>query len=932
MGWVVLLLAVAIFGAIAYFAYRRILRRAKSIERGLKMVPLLIHLPPATNDTRAEGRDMRDVYREKVSQAETLYNLLAGTAQEGFKSNFYGQRHISLELIATGGLIHYYAAVPVALVSVVEKAVLTAYPGARLEEIQDYNIFNQSGRIAGTAGGELTLKHESTYPIAQYAQLERDPMEAIINSLSSLDRGEGAAVQILIRPSTTNWTKRAIKLVKQRRYQAHAGIKFTAFDLVRAAVKAPDPTKVDPGKELTNLELSILESIEEKTKHPGYETLIRIVAASDHQARTQQIVHGIVSSFALFEAPGLNGFKFLPAKDVQGLVTAFIFRFFPPELKSVVLNSSELATIFHLPDAQFTSSAQVERQTTKQVDGPPQLPTKGLLLGYNEFRGVRKEVRLSPEDRRRHTYIVGQTGTGKSTLLENLAVQDMLAGNGFAFIDPHGDTAEKLMGLVPKERTEDVIYFDPADTQYPLGLNLFEFSSPEQKDFLIQEAIAMLYRLYDPGHTGIIGPRYEHWFRNAALTLMSDPAGATFIEIPKVFTDTNYLKAKFRYLSDPTVVDFWTKEMAQTSDYHKSEVLGWFVSKFGAFVSNEIMRNILGQTKSAFNIREIMDQKKILIVNLSKGRIGELNSQLLGMIFITKFQAAAMSRASLPPDQRSDFSLYVDEFQNFSTESFASILSEARKYGLNLVVANQFIGQLTDQIREAVFGNVGTIISYRTGPEDAEGLVRQFAPAFDARDMVNIPNYQAVIRLLIGGLPSQPFSMATLPPLAQPSSELALAIKQLSAAKYGMPRQQVEKSIFDRLNNTAATADFNLQKLSNPEARKEKESAQAQDESFEIPPTKRTTPAELAVTEQANSRPSQEPQSSAKPVSDVRQAHSHDGRLINTQNVTPQPVSEDERAAAIAHHESKQTNAITAERPLRPGEVVIEEDGTVSQG
>lgn len=802
------LAAVFIFAALglglavfAYLMYQRILRRAKGIERGLKMVPLLIHLPAASYDTAAEGRDMRQVFREKVSQAEVLYNLLAGTASQGFKSNFYGQRHISLEIIAKDGLTYFYAAVPVALVSVAQQAIVTAYPGAQIEQIEDYNIFSPEGRLAGTVGGELVLKTESAFPIATFERLERDPLEALLNTLSSLQSGEGAGVQILLRPAKSGWINRSLSLVKRRRGQHQSGLKLTALDLVKASVKVPEAPKDAPT--MSNLELSVLEAIEQKTKRAGYEVLIRIVASSANYQRSEQVLRDIATAFALFDAPGLNGFKFLPAQDIEGLVTAFIFRFFPPELNSNILNSEELATLFHLPDAQFVPTAGVQRQSAKQVDGPAVVPAGGLLLGYNHFRGTKKEIRLSRDDRRRHSYIVGQTGTGKSTLLENMALQDMLAGQGLAFIDPHGDAAERLIGMIPKERAEDVIYFNAADTAYPLGLNLFEFSDPQQKDFLIQEAIAMLYKLYDPGHTGIIGPRYEHWFRNAALTLMSDPAGSTFIEIPKVFTDTAFLREKFKHVSDPMVVDFWTKEMAATSDYHKSEMLGWFVSKFGAFMSNEIMRNIIGQTKSAFNLREVMDQQKILIVNLSKGQIGELNSQLLGMIFVIKFQAAAMSRAGVDVSQRSDFGLYVDEFQNFSTDSFASILSEARKYGLNLIVANQFVGQLSDQIREAVFGNIGTTVSYRVGSEDAQTLERQFAPVFEARDLIGLPNYQAVVRLMINGLPSQPFSMTALPPLGRPHPEMAMAIKQLSAAKYGTERGRVEEAIYRRYQPTA---------------------------------------------------------------------------------------------------------------------------------
>ena len=795
-----------VFGAglafIAFLAYRRTLRHAKGIERGLKMVPLLIHLPPPSDDTESGSRPMQEVMREKVNQAQVLYDLIAGTAQGGFKSTFYGQRHIAFEIVASNGLVHYFTAVPIGLVEVVEQAIVTAYPGARLEEVEDHNIFNPHGRLTATVGGELVLKHEAAYPIGIIDNMERDPMEALINSLYKLQLGDGAAVQIMLRPARPNWVKRSIQLVAKKRHTRQGGIGFGVGDVAKAAVKAPETQQQDAAKyEPSKLEEQMLQAIEDKTKHPGYEVLVRVLASSSNYERSQVVLRNLVNSFALFEAPGSNGFEYIEARDIQGLVTAFIFRFFPPELTSTVLNSVEMATLFHLPDAQFTATTQVERQQSKQVDGPVNMPATGLLMGYNFYRGVKKEIRLSPEDRRRHAYIVGQTGTGKSTMLENLAVQDMLAGNGFAFIDPHGDAAERLLSMVPKERAEDVIYFNPGDMEHPLGLNIFEYSTPEQKDFLIQESLNMLYKLYDPGKTGIIGPRFEHWYRNAALTLMADPHGASFIELPKVFTDATYLKNKFQFLKDPSVIDFWTKEMAQTSDYHKSEMLGWFVSKFGAFQTNDMMRNIIGQTHSSFNLRDIMDNKKMLIVNLSKGRVGELNSQLLGMVFVIKIQAAAMSRANIPEDQRSDFCLYVDEFQNFSTDSFAAILSEARKYRLNLIVANQFIGQLTDDIRDAVFGNIGTILSYRTGPEDAEFLVKQFEPVFDQRDLVNLPNHNAIMKLLVGGLPSQPFSITALPPLGLAHPEMGIAIQQLSAAKYGTSRSVVEADIFARLQN-----------------------------------------------------------------------------------------------------------------------------------
>lgn len=802
IGVILVVVIAASIVAFFYLQYRKVLREAKNYERGLKMVPLLIHIPPVSDDIEAGGRDERDVTEEKISQAQVMYNIVASTTVKGFKSKVYGQRHLSFEIIGTKGLIHYYVVVPMALIDVLRQAVAAAYPSARLEEVEEHNIFSKVGKMSGTIGGELTLKKHYSYPIATYQESKRDAMRAILNALSTAGREDGVGIQILMRPAPEGWTKNVLatagKIRKDKSSSSSASL--APKDLLAALWKTPESKETKPeDKQLTSLEQATVESLEEKTRHPGYEVLVRIVASSNTASRSQVLLKNIVAAFALFDSPGKNGFKFNLAKNMESFVTSFIFRFFPQDIKQNILNSVELATIFHLPDQRNIPSSQVQRQASKQVDGPHQLMDEGFLLGYNVYRGIKKEIRLATVDRRRHTYIIGQTGTGKSKLLENLALQDMLDGKGFAFIDPHGDSAEELLGMVPKERVEDVIYFNPGDMTNPVGLNLFEFDTPDQRDFLVQEAIAMLYRLYDPGHTGIIGPRYEHWFRNAALTIMSDPAGSTFIDIPQVFNDDAFAKEKLKHVTDQTVLDFWNKEMAQTSDYHKSEVLGWFVSKFGAFLSNEMMRNIIGQTKSGFNLRDIMDNKKILLVNLSKGKTGELNSQLLGMIFVMKFQAAAMGRADVPEDQREDFSLYVDEFQNFATDSFENILSEARKYRLNLILANQFMTQLTDKIREAIIGNVGTVISGRIGTTDAELMVKKFVPVFDAEDLTKLPNFESVASVMINNVPSAPFSMSFIPPLGKSNPQLAAALKRLSAAKYGRPRGDVEQAIFKRL-------------------------------------------------------------------------------------------------------------------------------------
>jgi hypothetical protein len=802
----VLVIVLVIAGVLtfAFMQYRRILREAKNYERGLKMVPLYIHIPPAGDDLEGNGRDERDLTEEVLSQAQVMYNIIASTATKGFKSKIYGQRHVSFEVVAHEGLVHYYVVAPIIMIDVITQAVAAAYPSARLEEVSERNIFNPAGKMSGTIGGEFTLKKNFARPIATYQETKRDAARAMLNALSAASREDGIGIQILIRPAFTGWNKRAVAVAEE--IKKNKGVKkgFGGLGgvngIMEALWKPPESKETKPeDKQLSSLEQAEVEAIEDKTRYPGYETLIRVVASSNTAGKSQAMLNSVVSAFSLFDSASNNGFKFTVSRNIEEFVTAYIFRFFPQELNQNILNTVELASIFHLPDQNSIPTSQVTRQMDKQVDGPTQIMDEGFLLGTNEFRGVKKPIRLSTNDRRRHAYIIGQTGTGKSKLLENLAFQDMMDGRGFAFIDPHGDSAEELLGMVPKDRVEDVIYFSPGDMETPIGLNLFEFETQDQQDFLIQESIAMLYKLYDPGHTGIVGPRFESWFRNAALTVMADPAGSSFLDVQQVFIDQAFADEKIKYLQNRTVLDFWNKEMAQTSESAKGEMLGWFASKFGAFLGNDMMRNIIGQTKSGFDLREIMDNKKILLVNLSKGRTGELNSQLLGMIFVMKFQAAAMGRANMPENERQDFTLYVDEFQNFATDSFESILSEARKYRLSLVLANQFMTQLTDKIREAIIGNIGTVISGRIGITDAEILQKKFAPTFDAEDLTKLPNFKTITSVKINNVPSAAFSMSLVPPMGTSNPQLRDALKKLSAAKYGRPRAEVERDIFGRL-------------------------------------------------------------------------------------------------------------------------------------
>lgn len=819
-----LVVVAAIIGVIAmiiYMAYRKKARAEKNYERALKMVQIMIHLPPSSEDKDVGSRDIRDVTDETISQAQTMYNVIASTATKGFHSRLYGQRHISFEIVANDGLIHYYAAVPYVLLDSVKQAIMAAYPTARLEEVPEINLFSRAGRVSGTLGGELVLSKPYVFPLATYKDTKRDATGAILNALTMATRGEGVGVQILLRPARDDWARKIdeqVQDIKDGKKGAssgrRSGVDWSYFGQILEALWKPpvgsDKSDIKDTPTVSGTDQAKIEAMEEKARHSGYEVMIRLVASSASSARSQALLTSLISVFSLFSSPVGNSFKFEPARDIKEFITSYIMRFFPPERSSDILNTVELASIFHLPSQTNIPSAQVERQTFKEVDGPTQPMTEGLLLGYNVFRGVKKPIRLSENDRRRHVYVMGSTGMGKSVFLENLALQDMVAGKGFAFVDPHGDSAEKLLQMVPRERINDVIYFNPADMDNPIGMNLFEIDphdpDPERtKDYIISETMNMLYSLYDPNRQGIVGPRMANIVRNAALLLMDSPEGGTFMDIPKVLVDPEFTKPRIKYLKSQRAIDFWTKEWPQAQRSNDAgEVTSWVVSKWADF-ENTMMTNILGQLHSSLNLREIMDNKKILLVNLSKGSLGELPAKLLGMVFVMKFQAAAMSRANIPESQREDFCLYVDEFQNFATDSFESILSEARKYRLNLVVANQFMGQLIDKIRGAIMGNVGTYIIGRCGTDDVEEIVKMFQPVFQTEDLLYMPNYTAAVKMLINGAPTPPFSMSLPAPMGHPNKELGESLKKLSAGKYGRPRQQVEAEIRSRLATSKPT-------------------------------------------------------------------------------------------------------------------------------
>ena len=820
-----LIIAAVIFVVVRILKQKR---KAKEFERALKMIPMLIHLPPSTDDIQGGGRDERDVNDEAISQATIMYTIISSTLKKsGMKTHVYGQKYFSFEIVAVDGFVKYYAVVPAVLTETVKQAILTSYPTARLEETEVENIFSRDGMDDSgdtedqynaenfVAGGELVMKKEVEYPILTFQEMKWDAQLALLNAFSKVRIGEGLGLQVMFRPLDSGWSKNAetkIKNIKSGKKgfgskgsNLPTRVLYLLTDLIRAPFEVPDEHKKDKDEqknpELSQRKQEEIQAIDVKAKFPAFECLIRIVAHSKSKARSEGLVGGVVAAFSQFDSPNSNGFKYDLSKKVDQLVTDYIFRFFPVSNKKIVLNTQELATIFHLPSQASIPSSGVERQMTKQVDGPASLITDGVLIGRNEYRGAVKEIRLSVNDRRRHMYVIGASGMGKSVFLKNIAYQDMVEGKGFCFIDPHGDVTEELLSMVPEDRIDDVIYFDPSDMEFPIGMNMLEAKTPEEKDFIVQEGINMLYSLYDPGHTGIFGPRGEQMFRNAALLLMSDPKGATFLDIPSPFINKDLVVDNLKYVTDRDLFDYWTKEFpASQKSNDAGEVITWFASKWSPFKQNTMMKRVLGQIKSGFNIREIMDQQKILLVNLSKGKLGELNSKLLGMIFVMKFQTAAMSRVDTPEHDRKDFCLFVDEFQNFSTESFESILSEARKFRLNLIVANQFMTQLTDKIREGVLGNVGTIVAGRVGVTDAEMLEKVFTPVFKAEDLHKQPNHHAITTVLMNGMPSAPFTMNLPAPMGKEDRKVFESLREYSAKKYGRPGAEVDKEIDERLN------------------------------------------------------------------------------------------------------------------------------------
>ena len=654
---------------------------------------------------------------------------------------------------------------------------------ASVELIDDYNIFNSA---AGAATSGIYLKQKLSYalPIRAYVEANIDTFAPILSGLSKINEvGEGAAIQLLIKPVPASAKKSILQIIDNLK----KGMKLD--DILKAgALKFKDIKKaINPEKEKSEkvVDDESIKALELKISKPLLSVNLRVLVSGASQYQVDAILESIVGGFSQFSAPRRNEFKIIKPRNPKNLIYQFSFREFD-DSQSMILNTEELASLFHLPSSS-TEIPKIKWLKSKEAVAPANLPKSGILIGETSFRGEHKPVYLTEDDRRRHIYIIGQTGVGKSTLMTNMVIDDIKNGKGVAIIDPHGDLIEKILGAIPKERVDDVIVFDPSDIRRSLGMNMLEynFNKPEEKTFIVNEMFNILDKLYDMKTVG--GPMFEQYTKNAILLLMEDAINepATLMNIPRVFTDVDFRNEKLSRIKNPVVIDFWEKEAAKATGEHSlANMAPYITSKFNNFIANDYVRPIISQAKSAFDFRKVMDEGKILLVNLSKGKIGDINANLLGMIITGKILMAALSRVDMPEDQRRDFNLYIDEFQNFTTDSISTILSEARKYRLNLIMAHQFIAQLTEKIRDAVFGNVGSIISFRVGATDAEFLVKQFAPVFNENDLVNIDNFNAYAKILINGQTSKPFNIKTLLP-EKGDREIGDKIKEISRLKYG---------------------------------------------------------------------------------------------------------------------------------------------------
>jgi hypothetical protein len=767
------------------------------------------------------GKSFKDVVAVMDHFFQSIYGIYDSHKLRRF---FKGQPYFSIEYAALAGEILFFFVVPRKHVNFCEKQITSFYPDAVIDEVEDYNIFTKESFTASTY---LLPSRPPYMPLKTYENLKSDPLNAITNAFSKLGKDEGAAIQIILRPKKAGWQRKARKEAQKLLNPGKKGVSFwnpvswlsvmfTTFTQGAATYKLETGEERKTGERVSQMTEELSKIMDQKANSPGFSARIRIVTSSSSEQKAEQQLENIIGGFTQFNDIQGNILLRTRLHNHRKLLSAFVRRsahrtFVQKFLRhSLILTSFELAGLFHFPNILYNKVTTIKWQNFKIVPAPKNVPDgsepESVQLGTNVYRGEKNEIFIKHADRFRHFYIIGQTGTGKSSMITVMAEQDFRMGHGCCIVDPHGSLAEELLPRIPRERADDVIYFNPADTERPMGLNMLEGKSEEEKDLIALDAMNMMVKMFGEE---IFGPRIQDYFRNGCLTLMSDPdEGGAITDLVRLFTDDEWQKFKVSKVSNPIVKAFWDKQMAATGQREKQEMIPYFAAKFGQFTTNALIRNIVGQVKSAFDFTDVMNNRKILIMNLSKGLIGDINSQLLGLIIVSKVQVAAMRRQQQSDKERTPFFLYIDEFQNYVTQSIESILSEARKYKLGLILAHQYLDQLEKEnklsgsvkLKGAVFGNVGTMMFYKIGAQDAEFCAKEMAPTFSDQDLVNLDKFKAVMKLSIDTQPSQPFSIIPVNPyIDRGDKDAAEAFKQLSRLKYGRDKGFVGREIVRRI-------------------------------------------------------------------------------------------------------------------------------------
>lgn len=792
------------------------IQKQHRLEQANKIRFLQVQIPKnaVARSSDIDAKDHIQSMKQNIELMNQVYKNFYAIFDEGWKNKEFGNNAISMEILVEKEVIKFILWVPNDHLMTVEKMIASFYTGAIVENIRQPKIL-EAGKYF--AGGEFTLTKDSVHPLKTYESFEADPMDSILSAFSNISRDEKVWIQILVEPLHENWLKKMRKTADDIKEGKKKLWFWWIIQKLRDSGKKETSEKEQKEKK-HSFSQQQLSDFDKKMDDELFRVKIRTIATSPDKQRPRKIIDDISRLFNQYNYIWLNTLKFNKAQDLQTFARHYSLRILYPDTSlltnilkfnpSTVLNIKELSSIIHFPHGRFNQNPRIAWQKFKVIPAPDDLPSEGIVVGYNNYWGVKREIRITDKDRFRHIYILGQTGTGKSTIMLTQAIDDMDNGRGFTFIDPHGEAVEFLLRHFPKERIDDLIYFDLWNTAYPIGLNPLEVSpdDSDEKDVVTNDLVEMFIQMY--GHE-IFGPRIQDYFRNACLLLMDQPEGGTIVDIMRLFTDEAFAEAKIRNLKDPVVAAWWNKTYKKMGDREKAEIIPFIQAKFWPFTTGVYVRNIIGQSKSAFKMYDAMQQKKIILMNLAKGISGEETSKLIGKIIAMQVKLSALKRAKIEEKDRVPHYLYVDEFQNYVSQSFESIMSEARKYRLGLVVAHQYTDQLKQgglwgelDLSKTIFGNIGNMFVYKVGAPDAEFLAKEFEPEFSQTDLTSTEAFMGACKISINNQQTRPFSFKAKIPYvleAKNPPEKVQIIKQISSLKRGTKRELVDKEIYFRI-------------------------------------------------------------------------------------------------------------------------------------